>query len=78
MTAIREVGAKTLSEAKVKTQLDRAIQKAGSQREYARMHHISESHLSDSRRGRRALGPAVLRSLGLQRIVLYVPAKEPP
>ena len=69
---------RSLTEAEVKTRLDHAIQKAGSQREYARMHRLSESHLSDSRRGRRALGPTVLRSLGLQRIVLYVPAKEPP
>ena len=54
-----------LSDDAVRVKLAKAIGKAGGVRRYAAQHKLPPSLVSDSRTGRRALGPSILASLGL-------------
>jgi hypothetical protein len=52
--------------------LQAACRKAGSQAAWARAHKIPDSIVAETIRGRRDPGPAVLRALGLRKILTYV------
>lgn len=56
--------------------LEEAIHTAGSAAAWAAAAGISPAYVSDVRLSRRAPGAAVLRALGLQRIVSYAPIAE--
>lgn len=56
--------------------LEEAIRDAGSASAWAAAAWISPAYVSDVRLGRRAPGAAVLRALGLEKRVSYVPAGE--
>lgn len=56
--------------------LEEAIRHAGSASAWAAAAGVSQAYVSDVRLGRRAPGVAVLRALGLQRVVSYAPAAE--
>ncbi|GJE74960.1 hypothetical protein [Methylorubrum suomiense] len=57
-------------------QLEEAIHTAGSAAAWAAAAGISPAYVSDVRLRRRAPGAAVLRALGLEKRVSYVPAGE--
>ena len=46
--------------------LRKAVDKAGSQRDWARANNVSDSYLSDVLTGRRKAGPRILRALRLR------------
>lgn len=56
--------------------LEEAIRRAGSAAAWAAEVGVSQAYVSDVRLGRRAPGAAVLRALGLQRVVSYAPVEE--
>ncbi|QRE76839.1 hypothetical protein [Methylobacterium aquaticum] len=58
----------------VRAALEAAIEKAGSAGAWARQVGLSPGYVSDVRLRRRALGPALLDALGVERVttVLYV------
>jgi len=51
--------------------------KAGSQIAWAKAHGVSGAYVSDVLAGRRDPGEAVLKALGLERVVIYRKASNP-
>lgn len=47
------------------------------QAEWARTHGISAAYVSDVIQGRREPGEKILKALGLEKVVTYVPSKAP-
>lgn len=60
-----------LTEHEAMERLKAAIAEAGSQQAFAKKHHLAGAYISDVLRGKRALAPAVLAVIGLERVVLY-------
>ncbi len=58
-----------LTDDAVRSRLATAIDHAGGVRAFAKLHHLPPSLVSDSRTGRRALGPSVLAALRLAKHV---------
>ena len=52
------------------------VEKAGSQRNWAREHNVSEAHLSDVLLGRCQPGPLIARALGFEPAWIYAPNSE--
>lgn len=67
-----------LREEEVVARLREACQAAGGQTAWASAHGISPAYVNDVARGRRGPGESVLRGLGLQRDVRYVPRESEP
>jgi hypothetical protein len=63
-----------LSEEEVRALLRAATQRAGSQKAWADEHGVSGAYVNDVLRGRRDPGDAILKALGLKRMVTYVKA----
>jgi hypothetical protein len=62
-----------LSSEQVRERLKTACEEAGSQAAWAREHGMSAAYLHDVINGRRNVGKAILRALGLERVVRYAP-----
>lgn len=60
-----------LSAADVRCLLKHQCEAAGSQANWAREHRISAAYLNDVLEGRRGIGPAIMRRMGLQKVVMY-------
>lgn len=54
----------------------RAVEKAGSQKAFAKANGLSEPYVSDVMNGRRDPGPRILEAVGLERYVGYHPKAE--
>ena len=69
-----------LTDDAVRTRLAKAIGKAGGVRAFGKLHNIPPSLVSDSRTGRRALGPSILAALRLVKHVTithyYAPTRQ--
>lgn len=48
-----------------------AVNREGSQKNFAERHDISEQYLSDVLRGRREPGQKILDAIGVERVVVY-------
>ncbi len=55
----------------VYAKLRSAIDAAGSQREFAKLHDMSEAYVSDVMNASRNPGPAMLRALGFEKVTGY-------
>lgn len=55
----------------MRDRLRAAIAAAGSQREWAQQYGISQSYVSEALKGTRGIGEAILRALGLERVIVY-------
>ncbi len=51
--------------------LQTAINKAGSQKAFAKSAGVSEQYLSEVLNGKKEMGPAIQDALGLERVVTY-------
>jgi len=55
----------------VRAVIRRACLTAGSQKAWAKLHHVNEAFLSQVLRGEREPSPAILDPLGMERVVIY-------
>jgi len=60
-----------LDHSDVLVMLKQACEEAGSQYQWATKHKLSPSYVSDVLAGCRDLGPSILKSLGLKKLVKY-------
>ena len=60
-----------LTEHELIERLRDAVNRAGSQKDFAQRHGLSEQYLSDVLRSRREPGQKILDALGLERVVRY-------
>lgn len=60
-----------LTEQELIERLRDAVNRAGSQKDFAQQHGISEQYLSDVLRSRREPGQKILDALGVERVVRY-------
>ena len=61
----------SLNEEQVRKRLQAAIDKAGSQRAWAKAHGLSAPFVNDVLRGNRQISDRICDALGLERIVTY-------
>ena len=60
-----------MENAQVRDRLNKAIERSGGQRAFAKQHSISVSYVNDVLRGRREPAGKILTALGLNRLVTY-------
>lgn len=60
-----------LTEEELIDRLRTVVAQAGSQKDFAQQHGLSEQYLSDVLRGRREPGQKILEALGVERVVGY-------
>ena len=59
------------TEQQVMQALHAAVARAGSQRKFARANGFTAGYVSDVLAGKRALGPRILATIGLERVTIY-------
>lgn len=65
-----------LTDREVRRLLSQACEMAGSQSEWARLHRIPVSVVSETVRGTRGASDSVLAAMGLMRVVRFIPTKR--
>ena len=65
-----------MTKAEVIELLQKQIARAGSQNAYAREIGVSQPYLNDVMNGRREPGPAILRALGLEGVLMFEKKKK--
>ena len=66
------MGATMLDREQVTRLLKMECVKAGGQKVWAARHHLSPQYVWDVLKQRRELGPSIMQSLGLKKVVVYV------
>lgn len=64
-----------LSLVDVYSRIRRACAAAGSQKQWAEQHGLSQAYVSDVLNARTDPGPAILKAIGLRKVVRYVEAR---
>lgn len=60
-----------MTEADVRELLRKACEAAGSDRAWALEHKLSAQYVGDVKNGKRSIGPAILKALGLSAVTTY-------
>ena len=60
-----------MTEDGVRDELRRRLQKCASQKAFAAQNRMSAQYVADFLSGRRSAGPAILKALGLKKVVRY-------